>query len=544
MSGVLTMCMAIVATSYVWAPSRADALVVGGPIILMGIDAEDGGPGGHGPISVYQSVTSSMLGNASKGSGILVLGGGKSATDNVTTFWNTIAAGLGQPVAFANGTAVGTALFTTYELVVVVSDQGNTPSGGLTAAENNALATRDQDFADHVNAGGGLFGFSQTGLAAPWYPYLDTIGSFVVQSGGGTDITPTSAGTAVGIDDSLDVCCWHDDYVSFPSFLEPLALYAGTTDIAAIGGQRAVVLRACTSSEATVSVTRPAAGTFYVNDVAGGSSGSAMAGVSGPTLTVDVGTTGTVSSVNVDVDGAVAGSDDAAPFNVVVPVPPAPGVHTIRAIAFHATLPCVARVVVSFLVSVPEVAARALGLSAVLDVPTDPVVTLGGVAVNGNGSPSPVTVFDGVLPPVVDHATVIRDSADGSVTSTSLAVQAESKITGLSLLGGLITADAVRSKATATYDPATNVLTLDDSGSQLVGLKVNGTSVLDVTGRSQSIVIPGVGVLAVNEVVKTSAGSRGEITVNALHLYLDPGFAATEVVVASAYAAVNYVPAA
>ena len=39
--------------------------VSGGPVVLMGIDAEDGGPGGHGPIAVYASVVNDILANAS-----------------------------------------------------------------------------------------------------------------------------------------------------------------------------------------------------------------------------------------------------------------------------------------------------------------------------------------------------------------------------------------------------------------------------------------------------------------------------------------------
>lgn len=39
----------------------------------MGIDAEDGGPGGHGPITTYEDVVNSILSNVTNGgSGILV----------------------------------------------------------------------------------------------------------------------------------------------------------------------------------------------------------------------------------------------------------------------------------------------------------------------------------------------------------------------------------------------------------------------------------------------------------------------------------------
>ncbi|MCH8164942.1 MAG: hypothetical protein IH889_04970 [Planctomycetes bacterium] len=61
-----------------------------GPLVLMGIDAEDGGPGAHGPISVYESVLTNgsltgILDNVTNGgSGILVIGGSTGATATVT----------------------------------------------------------------------------------------------------------------------------------------------------------------------------------------------------------------------------------------------------------------------------------------------------------------------------------------------------------------------------------------------------------------------------------------------------------------------------
>src|SRR4051794_26423633 len=79
------------------------AASTGGPVILMGIDAEDGGPGGHGPIGVYQDLITHVLSNvANGGSGILVIGGGKTTSDNVTRFWAAISSGTGAAVTFVN----------------------------------------------------------------------------------------------------------------------------------------------------------------------------------------------------------------------------------------------------------------------------------------------------------------------------------------------------------------------------------------------------------------------------------------------------------
>jgi hypothetical protein len=43
------------------------------------------------------------------------------------------------------------------------------------------------------------------------------------------------------VTDELDVCCWHDAFASFPSFLQPLAFYAGSQEVAAIGGATVVI---------------------------------------------------------------------------------------------------------------------------------------------------------------------------------------------------------------------------------------------------------------------------------------------------------------
>jgi len=213
----------------------------GGPIVLMGIDAEDGGPGGHGPITVYESVLNDILSNASNGgTGILVIGAGKAAGDSPTTFWNQIDTDTPEAVTLVNGAAAITAQsFAGFEVIAVVSDENNT-FGGLTAAEHTALSARQADVAGFVNGGGGLLGFSSD-FANP-YAYLGGVGAFTATTGlGYSDITPTPAGSAIGITDALDICCWHDEFTAFPAFLSVLATNAASGQAAAIGGANVVV---------------------------------------------------------------------------------------------------------------------------------------------------------------------------------------------------------------------------------------------------------------------------------------------------------------
>lgn len=217
----------------------AQAAAVGGPVLVAGIDAEDGGPGGHGPIAVYETMVNNLLVNVQNGgSGVLVIGGGKNPGDSVTTFWNQIATDTGLTVTFVNGEAnIATQSFAGFAMVAVSSSVGDT-GGGLTDAESEALKLRSFDVAQHVNAGGALLVFSQGGQTTP-YGFLGDLGTFVsapISAGSDSDIDPTAAGTAAGVTDELDVCCWHDQFTTFPSFLVVLATYFGSTEVAAIGG--------------------------------------------------------------------------------------------------------------------------------------------------------------------------------------------------------------------------------------------------------------------------------------------------------------------
>ena len=239
------------------ASAISSALAIGtataGPVILMGIDAEDGGVNSHGPTSNYISVVSSLLGSVSNsGTGILVIGGGKDPSDDVTAFWTAVDAGIsGHSVTYVNGAAgITAASFSGYAAIAVASTVQETSSGGLTDAESTALNARAAAIAAFVNTGGGLFGLSQDGAPVP-YGYLGGVAPVTTADIDYEDITPTTAGAAIGITNSLDICCWHDQYLTFPSFLQVLATDAEHPGniAAAIGG-------------ATVTITVPEPGTI------------------------------------------------------------------------------------------------------------------------------------------------------------------------------------------------------------------------------------------------------------------------------------------
>ncbi|MDT8325304.1 MAG: T9SS type A sorting domain-containing protein, partial [Bacteroidota bacterium] len=143
------------------------------------------------------------------------------------------------------------ASFLGYRMIAVVSDVVNTPSGGLTNAENEALTAKAAAVAAFINGGGGLVGFSSVELTTP-YGYLGSLGTFSFGAPPQqTNITPTTEGLSVGVTNALDGCCWHDSYLTFPGFLDVLAVYPGVTGApaAAIGGQQVIVATNCPYSQ-------------------------------------------------------------------------------------------------------------------------------------------------------------------------------------------------------------------------------------------------------------------------------------------------------
>jgi hypothetical protein len=96
-----------------------------------------------------------------------------------------------------------------------------------------------------VNSGGGLLGFSNGNMSNP-YGYLGAVGGFSFRLDDSySEILPTTAGAAIGITDALDVCCWHDTFLTYPSFLEVLATVDGDEsfngEAAAIGGRQVII---------------------------------------------------------------------------------------------------------------------------------------------------------------------------------------------------------------------------------------------------------------------------------------------------------------
>ncbi len=222
-----------------------------GPVLLVGIDTECGtrfnattdGLGGHGTVNQWSAIFNSMLTQSCvNGSGILVVGGGKSATDDMTRFWNLVGTVTGQPITYVNGAAnITSQSFTGFRMIAVVN--AFCGSGLLTQLELNSLNARGIAVATFVNAGGCLFGSTCTPLTNQ-FGYVAALGSITVTTTGSWSsptyaITP--AGTAFGFPSTPPGQCingpWHNTFATYPAFLQVLARRnASDSLVIALGG--------------------------------------------------------------------------------------------------------------------------------------------------------------------------------------------------------------------------------------------------------------------------------------------------------------------
>lgn len=221
-------------------PTPTPAPSAGGPVVLMGIDAENGGPNGHGPPATYTNLVNNIMAQTTKAAPVPLLVIGKKPGTNTQQFWDTVFPGN---VGITGGAAILADPLTQYKMIAIVSDQLNTPSGGLTCHDEDPALddpVTQAKIAAHVNAGGGLLGLSSD-CPRP-YQYISGVAQVgVTVNQGYFDIDPTADGLATGVNDTLDVCCWHDWFDSFPSFLKVLAFVHGSNKAAAIGGKQVVV---------------------------------------------------------------------------------------------------------------------------------------------------------------------------------------------------------------------------------------------------------------------------------------------------------------
>lgn len=140
--------------------------------------------------------------------------------------------------------------------------------------------------------------------------------------------------------------------------------------------------------------------------------------------------------------------------------------------------------------------------------------------------------------PGVSTLSLLDETASSaSPTPSSSNSQAQSELANVSIDGGLITAQAVTAVASAAFDRSSGTGSASASGSSLVGLQVDGTSVADPVPPNTTVPLPGGASVTLNEQIPVVNGNSASMQVNMIDLRVQTGGADLHVVVGSAYAA-------
>jgi len=126
---------------------------------------------------------------------------------------------------------------------------------------------------------------------------------------------------------------------------------------------------------------------------------------------------------------------------------------------------------------------------------------------------------------------VVNTSVDALVGPT--ATRSTSEVHGLSLLGGVITADLIQAVSTTSHDGSG--FHLSGAGSSLVNLKVAGIPILAVPAPNTRIDILGVGYVILNEQTTFVDEDSARLVIKMIHLVVTAGpFINTVVIVGEA----------
>ena len=169
----------------------------------------------------------------------------------------------------------------------------------------------------------------------------------------------------------------------------------------------------------------------------------------------------------------------------------------------------------------------------VAGIPVGPLADTG--AVSPSGDTLEATVFEypigGVFDPTNGALTAQLLSATVVAGGNSSSAQASVASFALGAAGQSIAADFLMAQASATCNGSSATIT---GSSEIARLTLNGQPIVVTGAVNQTIPVPGLGQIVINEqqIGSASAGD-GDITVNALHVVLAGG---TDLVVASAHA--------
>ena len=95
-TAILLTASILIASQTMMGSSNTAYAAVGGPVVLMGVDAEDFG---HGPQATYDTLGVNIHAQVTNGAtGLLVFGCTPAGNDNVTYFWGNVSQAMGEPL--------------------------------------------------------------------------------------------------------------------------------------------------------------------------------------------------------------------------------------------------------------------------------------------------------------------------------------------------------------------------------------------------------------------------------------------------------------
>jgi len=117
-------------------------------------------------------------------------------------------------------------------------------------------------------------------------------------------------------------------------------------------------------------------------------------------------------------------------------------------------------------------------------------------------------------------------SVRGDVVGNVATAVATSSVSDVSLLGGMVTADQVKGVARSTWNLATHSGSNDYSGSQFLGLRINGTPINRNVDPNTRVNLPGFGYVLLNHRVgsSTADGALTKVAMIELHATLPNDF--------------------
>ena len=143
-----------------------------------------------------------------------------------------------------------------------------------------------------------------------------------------------------------------------------------------------------------------------------------------------------------------------------------------------------------------------------------------------------------VTVPGVLSAGTIDTSAASQTTASGLAATSSTTIQSASLLGGLVTATAVKSVSTTSRNSSSGAFGVSAAGTTFVGLKVAGVPVSGTPAPNTKLTLPGVGYVILNQQTSHVGSSSADLTVIGLHVVVTLGTplapTGTQIVVSSA----------